>query len=136
MKFKLQNLDRIYKQLIMLTIDLCILLFSIYLSFSLRIGEFWPSSYIYSSWWLFTALPIIMVILFIRLGLYRSVLQYIGFKIIKTTFQATTISCLIIGFFMMFFRESNLPRSVLPIFWFIVNIFIIASRFLFKGFIN
>ena len=135
MKFKLQNLDRIYKQLIMLTIDLCILLFSIYLSFSLRIGEFWPSSYIYSSWWLFTALPIVMVILFIRLGLYRSVLQYIGFKIIKTTFQATTISCLIIGFFMMFFRESHLPRSVVPIFWFIVNIFIIASRFLFKGFL-
>ena len=34
---------------------------------------------------------------------------------------------------MMFFRESDLPRSVLPIFWFITNIFIITIRFLFQG---
>ena len=58
-----------------------------------------------------------------------------GIKVITTTFQATTISCLILGFFMMFFRESNLPRSVLPIFWFIVNIAVITTRFLFKGYL-
>ncbi|KRO63649.1 MAG: hypothetical protein ABR80_00315, partial [Cryomorphaceae bacterium BACL11 MAG-121015-bin20] len=52
-----------------------------------------------------------------------------------TTFQATTIACLIVGFLMWFFREPNLPRSVLPIFWLIVNIAVIASRFLFKGYL-
>ena len=36
---------------------------------------------------------------------------------------------------MMFFRESYLPRSVLPIFWFIINTFVIISRFLFKGYL-
>tara|TARA_B100001939_G_C16926469_1_gene611877 strand:+ start:108 stop:1727 length:1620 start_codon:yes stop_codon:yes gene_type:complete len=56
-----------------------------------------------------------------------------GVKVIFATFQATTISCLIVGFLMMFFRESDLPRSVLPIFWFITNIFIITIRFLFQG---
>ena len=135
MKFRLQNLERIYKQIIMLFVDVATLLFALWLAFVLRIGEPFPTEYIYPSWWLFIAIPVIMIPLFVKLGLYRAVLQYMGIKVITTTFQATTIACLIIGFWMMFFRESNLPRSVLPIFWLIVNIAVIASRFLFKGYL-
>ena len=121
MKFRLQNLQRIYKQIIMLFVDVLTLLFSLWLAFVLRLGEPFPTEYIYPSWWIFLVIPLIMIPLFIRLGLYRAVLQYIGIKVIATTFKATTIACLIVGFLMMFFRESNLPRSVLPIFWFIVS---------------
>ena len=135
MKFRLQNLERIYKQIIMLFVDVATLLFALWLAFVLRIGEPFPTEYIYPSWWLFIAIPFIMIPLFVKLGLYRAVLQYMGIKVITTTFQATTIACLIVGFLMWFFREPNLPRSVLPIFWFIVNIAVIASRFLFKGYL-
>ena len=135
MKFRLQNLERIYKQIIMLFVDVATLLFALWLAFVLRIGEPFPTEYIYPSWWLFIAIPGIMIPLFVNLGLYRAVLQYMGIKVITTTFQATTIACLIVGFLMWFFREPNLPRSVLPIFWFIVNIAVIASRFLFKGYL-
>ena len=135
MKFRLQNLERIYKQIIMLFVDVATLLFALWLAFVLRIGEPFPTEYIYPSWWLFIAIPVIMIPLFVKLGLYRSVLQYMGIKVITTTFQATTIACLIVGFLMWFFREPNLPRSVLPIFWLIVNIAVIASRFLFKGYL-
>ncbi|MAW21305.1 MAG: polysaccharide biosynthesis protein [Flavobacteriales bacterium] len=135
MKLRLQNLDRIYKQLIMLLIDVFTLIFALWFSFVLRLGDVFPAEFIFESWWVFLALPFVMIPLFIKLGLYRAVLQYMGIKVITTTFQATTISCLVIGFFMMFFRESNLPRSVLPIFWFIANVFVITSRFLFKGYL-
>ena len=135
MKLRLQNLERIYKQFIMLFVDISTLLFALWLAFVLRLGEPFPFDYIYDSLWIFIAVPVVTIPLFIRLGLYRSVLQYIGIKIITTTFHATTISCLIIGFLMMFFRESNLPRSVLPIFWFIINIFVMSTRFLFKGYL-
>ena len=135
MKFRLQNLQRIYKQIIMLFVDVFTLLLALWLSFVLRLGDPFPAEYIVPSWWLFVTIPLIMIPVFIKLGLYRAVLQYIGVKVITTTFQATTIACLIVGFFMMFFRESNLPRSVLPIFWFIVNISVIASRFIFKGYL-
>jgi len=135
MKLRLQNLERIYKQSIMMSSDIIILLFALYLAFMLRLGDVFPSYYLSESWWIFLALPLVMIPLFIKLGLYRAVLQYIGIKVITTTFQATTVSCLVIGFFMMFFRESTLPRSVLPIFWFIANIFVITSRFLFKGYL-
>jgi len=135
MKLRLQNLERIHKQFIMLFVDVSTLLFALWLSFVLRLGEPFPLDYIYDSLWIFITVPIITIPLFVKLGLYRSVLQYIGVKVITTTFQATTISCLIIGFLMMFFRESNLPRSVLPIFWFIINIFVMSTRFLFKGYL-
>ena len=135
MKFRLQNLERIYKQVIMLFIDIATLLLALSLAFALRLGELFSTEFIYPSWWLFIAIPLVMIPLFIKLGLYRAVLQYIGVKVITTTFQSTTIACLIVGFFMMFFRESSLPRSVLPIFWFIVNVFLISSRFLLKGYL-
>ena len=140
MKLRLQNLERIYKQFIMMFVDVITLLFSIWLAFVLRIGDPWPVGYFYESWWMFLLIPIFMIPLFVRLGLYRSVLQYIGIKVITTTFQATTISLLIVGFFVWFFRlsekaELSLPMSVLPIFWFIINIFVISSRFLFKGYL-
>ena len=133
MRFRLKNLQRIYKQFIMLMFDVFTILSALYFAFVLRIGDAIPTNYLLQSWWVFIVAPLIMIPLFIRLGLYRAVLQHVGSKVVTTSFQATTISCLIIGFLMMFFRESNLPRSVIPIFWFIINVLIITSRFFFKG---
>ena len=133
MRLRLQNLGRRYKQIIMMLFDLFTLLISLFIAFILRLGQEFSFDFLYDSLWLFFAIPIAMIPVFYRLGLYRSVLQYIGIQVFTTTFKATTISCLVVGFFMMFFRESNLPRSVLPIFWFIANMLIIASRFLLKG---
>ena len=134
MKTRLLSLNRIYKQLITLFFDELILLFSLWLAFTLRLGEPFHERLL-SNLWLFISVPIVTTPLLIKLGLYRSVLQYIGIKVITTSFQAITISCLIVTFFMFFFREDDLPRSVIPIFWFIANTFIITSRFLLKGMI-
>ena len=38
MKFRLQNLERIYKQIIMLFVDVATLLFALWLAFVLRLG--------------------------------------------------------------------------------------------------
>ena len=122
MRLRLQNLERIYKQSIMLCVDIFTLFLALWISFVLRLGDIWPSIYIEPAWWLFLVFPIVMIPLFIKLGLYRAVLQYIGIKVITTTVQATTISCLIIGFFMMVFREEHVPRSVLPILWLISSV--------------
>ena len=133
MKSRLLTLNRIYKQIITLSFDIVILIFSLWLSFALRFGEPW-NSYLNENFWLFILIPIVATPLFIKLGLYRSVLQYTGIKVITTSFKATTIACFVITFFMYFFQEDDLPRSIMPIFWFVSNTFIITSRFLLKGF--
>ena len=117
----------------MLTIDELMLLFAIWFSFALRLGEPWPIDYMYSNWWVFVMIPAIAIPLFLKLGLYRAVLQYMGLKVFTTSFQAITITSLIVGFVMMIFREADLPRSVIFIFWFVSNTLVITSRFLFKG---
>ena len=132
MKTKLLTLNRFYKQIITLSFDVVILVFSLWLSFTLRFGELW-NSYIDENYWLFILVPIIATPLFVKLGLYRSVLQYTGIKVITTSFKSITIACVAIIFFMYFFREDDLPRSIMPIFWFVSNTFIITSRFLLKG---
>ena len=134
MRLRLQNLQRIHKQLIMAFVDIFTLVLALWLAFVLRLGDPLPLDYIFSSWWIFT-LPFITIFLFIKLGLYRAVLQYIGIKIILTTFQATTIACLIVGFFMMFFENQISLDQFFPFFGFIINIFVITSRFLFKAYL-
>ena len=117
----------------MLTVDELMLLFAIWFSFALRLGEPWPVEYMQPNWWLFVLIPSIAIPLFIKLGLYRAVLQYMGIKVFTTSFQAITITSLIVGFIMMMFREADMPRSVIFIFWFVSNTLVITSRFLFKG---
>ena len=99
MKTKLLTLNRFYKQIITLSFDVVILVFSLWLSFTLRFGELW-NSYIDENYWLFILVPIIATPLFVKLGLYRSVLQYTGIKVITTSFKSITIACVAIIFFM------------------------------------
>ncbi len=134
MRNRLLELDRLHKQIITLAFDVIILLIALWISFILRFGELVPA-YLLDNTWLFMIIPFLSVPLFIRLGLYRSVLQYVGMKVILTCFKAITISCFAITFFMYFFQENDLPRSIIPIFWFVSNTFIITSRFLLKGMI-
>ena len=139
MKTKILSLNRIYKQLITLFFDELILIFSLWIAFALRIDEIWPEQYIEPNWWIFILVPIITTPLLVVFGLYRSVLQYIGIKVITTSFKVITISCLITLSFLFVFERylpnPLVPKSIIPIFWFIANTFIITSRFLLKGII-
>ena len=134
MKETLANLSRKKKQIIMISVDLFLLFFAIWLSFLLRLGVFW-SDKIDSNIWIFLLVPIVSIPTFIKLGLYRSVLKFMGAKVIVTAFQAVTIVSLILGFVMMIFREADMPRTVVFIFWCVSGILLVFSRFLFKGFL-
>ena len=140
MKNRLLTLDRFYKQIITLSFDIVILIFSLWLAFFLQSDDF-ISKHIITNWWLIIVVPIIAIPLFIKTGLYRSVLQYAGVKVITTSFQSITITCIIVTFIHYYgrgyFLEINhvLPRSIIIMFWFISNTFIITSRFLLKGMI-
>ena len=56
-----------------------------------------------------------------------------GTKVIVTAFQAITVTSLILGFVMMIFREADMPRTVILIFWFVSSILVVVGRVAFKG---
>ena len=140
-KNKLINLSRLQKQFIMLIVDLLFIEFALWLSFALRLGLFWPKEYIYPNWWIFIITPIIAIPLLHKFGLYRSVIKYVGSKVVVASFQAITLTTMTIGFLMLILRDTQLlvdsfmPRSVVLIFWFISTMVVIFGRFLFKGYL-
>ena len=134
MKEQLTNLSRRQKQALMIMSDVIILLLAIWLSFALRLGVLWPDK-ILSNLWIFLIIPLVSIPLFIRFGLYKSVLKFMGTKVIVTAFQSITITSLFVGFAMMIFREADMPRTVILIFWFVSSILIIIMRFLYKGYL-
>ena len=140
-KNKLINLSRLQKQFIMLIVDLFFIEFALWLSFALRLGLFWPREYIYPNWWIFIITPIIAIPLLLKFGLYRSVIKYVGSKVVVASFQAITLTTMTIGFLMLILRDTQLlvgsfmPRSVVLIFWFISTMVVIFGRFLFKGYL-
>lgn len=140
-KSKLINLTRLQKQFIMLFVDLFFIEFALWLSFALRLGLFWPKEYIYPNWWIFIITPIIAIPLLLKFGLYRSVIKYVGSKVVVASFQAITLTTMAIGFLMLIFRDTQLlvdsamPRSVVLIFWFVSTMIVVLSRFVFKGYL-
>ena len=84
-------------------------MFAIWLSFALRLGDIWSDN-LQSNLWILILIPVVSIPIFMKLGLYRSVLKFMGTKVIVTAFQAITITSLILGFVMMIFRV-DLPNS-------------------------
>ena len=141
LKDKLINLSRLQKQFIMLFVDLIFIEFALWLSFALRLGLFWPEEYIYPNWWIFIITPIIAIPLLLKFGLYRSVIKYVGSKVVVASFQAITLTTMTISFLMLILRDtqllvdSSMPRSVVLIFWFVSTMVVVLSRFVFKGYL-
>ena len=97
MKAKFTNLKRFYKQILMILSDQIVILFALVLAFVLRFGDILESfNYMSKNWWLFVIIPVITIFFFIRSGLYRAVLKYIGARLIITTFRVTTLSSLVV----------------------------------------
>jgi FlaA1/EpsC-like NDP-sugar epimerase len=72
------ELPRSTKQVIVCGVDHILLLFALWASFSLRLDElYFPEGDIR---YLFLAVPIIAIPIFIRLGLYRAIIRYIGVR--------------------------------------------------------
>ena len=93
------NLSRFYKQLILLFFDSVALIFILLVSFSIRLGYLYvPGSDLI---WVVLAAPIVALPIFVRFGLYRAVIRYIGFKALWSIVQAVTLYALLwsmIGF--------------------------------------
>ena len=89
MKTSFINLSRYYKQILMIISDQLVVFFALSLAFVLRFGDFTqPLHYMKTNWWLFLLLIVIATFFFIKSGLYRAVLKYIGFKLIIQIFRA------------------------------------------------
>jgi len=112
---KLVNLSRINKQLIMFLVDSVVLVSILLASFSIRLGYwYFPHSDLI---WVILGTPIIAIPIFVRFGLYRAVVRYIGFKALWTIVQAVSLYALVWGVVGFMAAADGIPRSVILINW-------------------
>lgn len=120
------TLSRFRKQLIMLFADVIMLELVLWASFSMRLGQmYWPKETV---WLLFMVAPIIAIPIFIRLGLYRAIVRYIGFKALWTIIKAVSIYAVIWSAFVFISGAVGVPRSVTLINWIVAILLIGSSR--------
>ncbi len=120
------SLSRVVKRSIMLFVDVLLIVTILALSFSMRLGEwFWPQGDLV--YLLFFA-PLVAIPIFIKFGLYRAIVRYIGFKALWVIVQAVSLYALVWGVIALLSGVQGMPRSVILINWMLGMLLIGGSR--------
>jgi len=116
------------KQFILVMADLIWLPLALWLAIVLRFGD---QNYTidYRDLLVFSMTTLLSVLVFLRLGLYRAVIRFMGTEAIITVLKAVSISALILGAMVFLTRAEGIPRSVPFIYWGIVLFLVGGSRF-------
>lgn len=112
LSYKAATMQRSHKRLIMVGADLIALPLALWSGFALRLSELWPSSYMLSAWWLFLLIPVVGVYIFMRLGLYRAVVRFMGTQAIWAVVKGVMLLALFLWATAFVFQIQSFPRSV------------------------
>lgn len=128
---KLLSLPRYIKRIISLSADCVFLPVALWISFSLRYGEFFvPRADRQELYYLFVAVPVLAIPIFIKFGLYRAIIRYIGIVAMWTLLKAVSLYSLVFGVLILLSGISGVPRSVLLINWLVTFLLIGGSRYI------
>jgi FlaA1/EpsC-like NDP-sugar epimerase len=119
-------LSRLQKQLILLFVDSVIVVSVLLASFSIRLGYLYlPNDDLI---WIIFGAPILAIPIFVRFGLYRAILRYIGFRSLWTISKSVSLFALLWALIAFMFAYEIMPRSVVLIHWVLLTAAISGSR--------
>ena len=95
--------------------DTILLVLALWFSFSLRLGELFIIDISDRLIWLSAAAPIIAIPLFIRFGLYRAIIRYLGMRAAWPVVQAVALYAVLWGLLALLSGVPGIPRSVVLI---------------------
>jgi FlaA1/EpsC-like NDP-sugar epimerase len=123
------NLPRNQKKFFFLMFDVVVLPICCWLSFALRYGDWTAKDF--AHWPAYFIAPIIAIPIFVKLGLYRAIIRYIGYRAQWTVIKAVSLTLLVwaVCVYLLALEQST-PRSVIFIFWFIAIFVVGGSRML------
>ena len=121
------SFPRFYKQAFLAVTDSILLVMALIIAFTMRLGEF-DFEKLDSSLSLFLIIPFLSVPIFIRFGLYRAIIRYIGFKALWAVFQAVSLYSILWGLVVLLAKIEGVPRSVILINWLVSMLFIGGTR--------
>ncbi|SEG57078.1 polysaccharide biosynthesis protein [Marinobacterium lutimaris] len=131
---RVMTLNRGAKKLIMLLADLVALPLALWSAYALRLADWWPVEFLAPGWWLFLFTPVLGVIIFIRLGLYRAVVHFMGAQAISAVAKGVVL--LAVGMWAAAYLShiAQFPRSVPVIFALVALVYVGGSRLLVRNY--
>jgi FlaA1/EpsC-like NDP-sugar epimerase len=98
--------------------------------YALRLSELWPKLYLIEGWWLFPLVAIMGACVFIRLGLYRAVVRFMGAQAIWAVLKGVLIVACLLWIVAFLFKIDPFPRSVPINFALVALVYVGGSRLL------
>ena len=129
-----EHLSRRKKQLIALVTDAIMLPVALWSALALRLGEVSPN--VHQFWPAFVVSALICLPVFVRLGLYRQVVRYMGNHAIMAVVKGVTITSIAISAVAYMVPLPGFPRSVPIIFWLISLAYVGGTRFAVRAYFN
>jgi FlaA1/EpsC-like NDP-sugar epimerase len=120
--------SRVVKRVIALSVDFIGVVLALWMAFSLRYSEFYLP--LPEQLWIFVLAPIIAIPIFIRFGLYRAVVRYIGMNSLGTLLQTIALYTVIFATIILISGSSAgiIPRTIYAINALILLLFVGGSR--------
>jgi FlaA1/EpsC-like NDP-sugar epimerase len=123
---KTVELPRRLKRLISVCTDCVMIPLALWTTISLKEGR--PESNL-SDWPAFLVVLAVSIPIFVRAGLYRAVIRFLGHKAIFAVAMSVALSALILGATGMLFQIPVLSWSVAAIYSFVALLYVAGSRF-------
>ncbi|MGG2397491.1 polysaccharide biosynthesis protein [Pseudomonas sp. SH1-B] len=105
--------------MLQLLVDTILVWVALWLSFALRLGDIDAAKPFSGHGWLFIISPLIALPIFIRLGMYRAVMRYVGSDALITIAKAVSLSALVLALAVYWYRGPTalVPRSMVFNYW-------------------
>jgi FlaA1/EpsC-like NDP-sugar epimerase len=122
-----RHIGRRAKQMIMVLSDVIAMPAALWTALLLHTGTI--SSDIRANSWLYAATILVTIPVFIRLGLYRAVVRFLGVHAAIAIAAGVTVSTLSLLLINQFFLQSQVPIAVFAIYFALAVLYVGASRF-------
>lgn len=132
--YRILTLGRHYKKALMVLADFIALPVALWSAYALRLSEWWPADYMLHAWWLFCITPVVGLLVFMRLGLYRAVVRFMGAQAILAVCKGVAVLAVLMWAAAYFFQVAQFPRSVPAIFALAALVYVGGSRLLVRNY--
>lgn len=119
----------------LLCMDFILLPLALFTSVLLRLGGSWDHK-LDHHFWIFLALPLWTIPIFVYFGLYRAVIKYFDEKVVMIVFSGVSLSVLILVSMLHFGQINSFPKTSIIIFWVFALAYIGGTRLILRGFLR
>lgn len=131
---RLAHLPRLQKRLLVLGADIVGIPLVLWMAITLRLGT--ANHHFDGSEWLYIGALLTSVPVFVRMGLYRAVIRYLGHRAVLTVVYGVTTSVTFLTLLVLVWPYRTAPISALPVYWAFALIYVGGTRFLVRGLLN